>query len=73
MVENVTNIMTEIKDIASGILVKNVSAVRGFSERQLEAIAKQTAIIQNGVEAVILMKTSLSSFWTDWKQWRLTL
>ncbi len=50
MNENVTNIISEIKDIASGILEKDISAVRGFSERQVEAIAKQTVLIQNGVK-----------------------
>ncbi|SRX54337.1 hypothetical protein [Aequorivita sp. CIP111184] len=50
MSENVANIITEIKDISSSILEKDISAVRGFSERQVEAIAKQTALIQNGVE-----------------------
>lgn len=50
MNENVANIISEIKDIASGILEKDISAVRGFSERQVEAIAKQTVLIQNGVK-----------------------
>lgn len=50
MDDNVVNIITELKNIASGILEKDVSEVRGFSERQLEAIAKQTAIIQKGLE-----------------------
>ena len=49
MAEDVTTIITGIKDIASGILEKDISAVRGFSERQVEAIAKQTVIIQKGV------------------------
>ena len=49
MAENVAKIITEIKDIASGILEKDISTVRGFSERQVEAIAKQTIIIQRGI------------------------
>ena len=49
MADNVTNIINEIKDIASGILEKDISTVRGFSERQVEAIAKQTVIIQEGI------------------------
>lgn len=49
MAEDVTTIITGIKDIASGIIQKDISAVRGFSERQVEAIAKQTVIIQKGV------------------------
>jgi hypothetical protein len=50
MPESVTTIITDIKDIASGILAKDISTVRGFSERQVEAIAKQTVLIQQGVE-----------------------
>jgi len=49
LADNVTNIINEIKDIASGILEKDISTVRGFSERQVEAIAKQTVIIQEGI------------------------
>lgn len=49
MPDNVTTIITDIKDIASGILAKDISTIRGFSERQVEAIAKQTVLIQKGV------------------------
>lgn len=50
MPESVATIITEIKDIASGVLEKDISTIRGFSERQVEAIAKQTVLIQKGVE-----------------------
>lgn len=50
MDDNVANIITDLKDITSGILEKDITTVRGFSERQLEAIAKQTALIQKGLE-----------------------
>lgn len=46
---NVLVIVTEIKQITSSILEKDITTVRGFSERQLEAIAKQTALIQRGI------------------------
>ena len=49
MHENVATIISEMKAIASNILEKDISTVRGFSERQVEAIAKQTVIIQQGV------------------------
>ncbi len=49
MDKNVATIISEIKTIASGILEKDIGTVRGFSERQVEAIAKQTAIIQQGI------------------------
>jgi hypothetical protein len=49
MTENVANMINEIKAISSEVLNKDVSTVRGFSERQVEAIAKQTSIIQLGI------------------------
>ena len=49
MATDVSTIITSIKDIDSGILEKDISTVRGFSERQVEAIAKQTVIIQKGI------------------------
>lgn len=49
MDENVLEIINNIKEVATNILEKDISAVRGFSERQVEAIAKQTIIIQKGV------------------------
>ncbi|WP_026450345.1 hypothetical protein [Aequorivita capsosiphonis] len=49
MAENVATIINEIKSIASGILQEDISEVRGFSERQVEAIAIQTEIIQQGI------------------------
>lgn len=51
MEQNVLNLIKEIKDVATNILEKDISTVRGFSERQIEAIAKQTLIIQSGVIA----------------------
>lgn len=49
MTENVVNMINEIKTISSEILNKDVTTVRGFSERQVEAIAKQTSLIQMGI------------------------
>lgn len=49
MDQNVSTIINDIKNITSEILNKDITTVRGFSERQLEAIAKQTLIIQLGV------------------------
>ncbi len=45
----VLQIMATIKDVASNILEKDIATVRGFSERQIEAIAKQTQIIKKGI------------------------
>ncbi len=49
MNDNVLEIINDIKEVATNILQKDISTVRGFSERQVEAIAKQTIIIQKGV------------------------
>jgi len=49
MNENLVELINEIKDIASNILEKDVSTLRGFSERQVKAIGKQTLIIQQGI------------------------
>ncbi len=51
MPESVATIITDIKDIAAGGLEKDISTIRGFSERQVEALAKQTVLIQKGVES----------------------
>jgi hypothetical protein len=39
----------DIKNIISGILNKDITAVRGFSNRQLEGIANQTSLIASGI------------------------
>lgn len=49
MNENVIELINDIKEVATNILEKDISTVRGFSERQVEAIAKQTIIIQKGI------------------------
>lgn len=49
MADNIVTIITDLKNITSEILGKDITQVRGFSERQLEAIALQTAVIQQGI------------------------
>src|SRR2546423_1673163 len=39
----------EIKNVISGILNKDITTVRGFSNRQLEGIANQTSLIASGI------------------------
>ena len=43
------NLIDEIKKIVSAIIEKDITTVSGFSERQLEAISKQTLIIKGGI------------------------
>ena len=49
MDKNLQELISEIREVVSNILQKDVATVRGFSERQVEAIARQTIIIQQGV------------------------
>ncbi|MEJ4087381.1 hypothetical protein [Galbibacter orientalis] len=49
MDQNALNIIKEIKEVSSNIIEKDVTEIRGFNERQVEAIAKQAIIIQRGV------------------------
>ena len=46
---NLVKIIDSIKDVATTILDKDITTVRGFSERQIEAIASQTVIIKKGI------------------------
>lgn len=49
MPSDVPTLIAEIKDIATNVLQKDITTVRGFSQRQVEAIAKQTVLIQQGI------------------------
>lgn len=49
MTDNTENLIKEIKEIATNIIEKDITTVRGFSERQVEAIAKQAELIKIGV------------------------
>ena len=47
--QELNKLITEIKGITSGILEKDVTTVRGFAANQLEAIGRQTILLQKGV------------------------
>ena len=51
MDENILNIMTGIKDVASEILEKDISVVNGFSQRQMENLAKKRFIVKTSIAA----------------------
>lgn len=42
-------LVSDMKTAASGILNADVSTFRGFSERQLKAIAQQAALVATGI------------------------
>ena len=46
---NVAELMEDIKSAATEVLNKDVTTLRGFSERQIKAMAQQTALLAKGV------------------------
>ncbi len=46
---DVSQLVSDIKDAASQVLNKDVSTLRGFSERQVKAIAQQAAFVEAGI------------------------
>lgn len=42
-------LITDMKIAASGVLKTDVATLRGFSERQLKAIAQQTSLVATGI------------------------
>lgn len=42
-------LVDDMKDAASGVLKQDVTSLRGFSERQLKAIAQQAKLIAAGI------------------------
>ncbi|MES9903502.1 MAG: hypothetical protein ABW168_12615 [Sedimenticola sp.] len=46
---DIEQLMSDIKTAASQVINQDVAVLRGFSERQLKALAKQTELIAKGV------------------------
>ena len=46
---DIDQLISDMKAAASGILNTDVSTFRGFSERQLKAIAQQAALVATGI------------------------
>lgn len=49
MNQDLTTLISQIKEITSGILEKDVTTMRGFAANQVEAIARQTLLLQQGI------------------------
>ncbi|WP_310992774.1 hypothetical protein [Aequorivita marina] len=49
MDKNFTEIVGGIKEIAFGILEEDITIVKGFSQRQMDNLAKQTVIVQTNI------------------------
>ena len=50
MAFDVNQLMQDMKAAATGVLNADVSTFRGFSERQIEAIAKQSEFVAIGID-----------------------
>lgn len=48
---DVEQLVEDIKDAASRVLQKDVTALRGFSERQVKAVAQQASFIAAGIQS----------------------
>lgn len=46
---DIDQLVSDMKTAASGVLKADVSMLRGFSERQLKAIAQQAALVSTGI------------------------
>ncbi|MCP4351417.1 MAG: hypothetical protein GY795_38615 [Desulfobacterales bacterium] len=49
MAIDVSQLIEDMKNAASEILNRDVSTLRGFSERQMKAIAQQAAFVEAGI------------------------
>lgn len=61
---DVGQLVNDMKDAASGVLAKDISAVQGFSERQLQAIALQAHVVATGI-ATKNISEDLQGFFLD--------
>ena len=59
---NVDALVNDMKAAASGVLKQDVSALRGFSERQLKAIAQQTKLVATGIATKQITKETQDFF-----------
>lgn len=49
MVLDIDQLFEDLKNVASEIISKDVTTVRGFSTRQLKGIATQSALVASGI------------------------
>ena len=49
MLVDINGLVDDIKKAASEVLDQDIAALRGFSERQVTALAKQTELLANGM------------------------
>lgn len=61
---DVGQLVSEIKTAANGVLTADIATVKGFSERQLQAIALQTHVVASGI-ATRNISPELQDFFLD--------
>ena len=61
---DIEQLLTDMKNAASQVIDQDVTALRGFSERQLKALAKQTELIAKGIASGDIDK-ELRDFFLD--------
>lgn len=61
---DVGQLVNDIKTAANGVLSADIAAVKGFSERQLQAIALQTHVVATGI-ATKNISEELQDFFLD--------
>ena len=49
MALDVGQLIADIKTVASEVIEKDITTVKGFSERQVKAIAQQAALVSSGI------------------------
>lgn len=61
---DIGQLVGEIKAAANGVLAADIATVKGFSERQLQAIALQTHVVASGI-ATNNISPELQEFFLD--------
>lgn len=46
---NVSELINDIKDAATGVLNDDITSIRGFSERQVKALAQHAQLVATGI------------------------
>ena len=49
MAIDIDQLLNDITDAASDVLKNDVTQIRGFSERQVKALAQQAALVESGI------------------------
>lgn len=70
---DIDQLVTDMKSAASAVLKADVTTFRGFSERQLKAIAQQADLVATGIATGQITEETEQFFWTVLKIWPLAL